>query len=148
MTQHQRRNAICFTLTILLAAVAARAEEPRIYDAGQLPNDSRLADPKDLNDYFPFDVPPSKAAWESRADDLRRRVMIATGVWPMPERTPMNPVIHGKVRRDGFTVEKVYFESMPNHFVTGLLFRPEGEGKNLTGRALPTRARWANAGLR
>ena len=37
----------------------------------------------------------------------------------------MSPVIHGKAQRQGFTVEKVYFESMPNHFVTGLLFRPD-----------------------
>jgi dienelactone hydrolase len=37
----------------------------------------------------------------------------------------LNPVIHGKVKRPGFTVEKVYFESVPGFFVTGLLFRPE-----------------------
>ena len=43
----------------------------------------------------------------------------------MPTRTDLNPVIHGKVQRDGFSVERVYFESMPNHFVTGLLFRPD-----------------------
>ncbi|MCA9040499.1 MAG: acetylxylan esterase, partial [Planctomycetaceae bacterium] len=48
----------------------------------------------------------------------------------MPERTPLNPVIHGKFTRDGITIEKVYFESLPGHYVTGLLFRPaEGEGK-------------------
>jgi dienelactone hydrolase len=46
----------------------------------------------------------------------------------MPKKTPLHPVIHGKVQRDGFTVEKVYFESVPGHFVTGLLFRPD-DGK-------------------
>ncbi|MCH7729638.1 MAG: acetylxylan esterase, partial [Planctomycetes bacterium] len=43
----------------------------------------------------------------------------------MPDKTPLKPVIHGRVEREGFTVEKVYFESLPNHFVTGLLFRPK-----------------------
>ncbi len=50
--------------------------------------------------------------------------MVATGLWPLPEKTPLNPVIRGKVARPGFTVEKVHFESVPGHFVTGLLFRP------------------------
>ncbi len=85
---------------------------------------------KDLDGYFPF-VPPSDLdAWKFRADELQTRVLVSTGLWPMPGRTPMNPVIHGKVARDGFSIEKVYFESIPGHFVTGFLFRPE----NSTGR--------------
>jgi len=107
------------------AGAFAQVSELRVYDLGQLPNDSRLREPKDLDGYFPFPVPPSKAAWEARAEELRRRVLIATGLWPMPERTPLNPVLHGRAVRPGFTVEKVYFESVPGHFVTGLLFRPD-----------------------
>lgn len=102
------------------------AEVPRVCEPGQQPNDARLAELKDLNGYFPLEVPETKAAWEARAEELRRRVLVATGLWPMPERTPLNPVIYGQVRRDGFTVEKVYFESLPGHYVTGLLFRPDG----------------------
>ena len=93
------------------------------------PNDSRLGELKDLQDYFPFEVPESKEDWETRKEELKRRVMVATNLWPMPERTPLNAVIHGKMERLGFTVEKVYFESVPNHFVTGLLFRPD-DGKD------------------
>lgn len=99
----------------------------RVMDPGQQPQDARLQAPKDLNGYFPFQVPDSKPQWEQRRAELKQRVLVATGLWPMPEKTPLNPVIHGKVVRDGFTVEKVYFESLPGHFVTGLLFRPEGE---------------------
>lgn len=105
----------------------------RVFDDGQLPNDSRLAELKDLNGYFPFEVPNGEAAWEARAEELRRRVLVATGLWPMPEKTPLNPVLHGKVQRPGFTVEKVYFESVPDHFVTGLLFRPD-DGKTKVKR--------------
>jgi dienelactone hydrolase len=131
MTQTLLRSQIGFTLALLLFCSNVRAEGHRVYELGQLPNDSRLGEPKDLNGYFPFKAPASKAAWEARAEELRRRVMIATDVWPMPERTPMNPVIYGKVQRDGFTVEKVYFESVPNHFVTGLLFRPDDGKQNI-----------------
>ncbi len=90
-------------------------------------DDPRWEDPKTLNGHFPFEVPESVEAWEARREALRRRVLVATGLWPMPEKTPLNAVIHGAVERDGFRVERVYFESLPGHFVTGLLFRPEGD---------------------
>jgi dienelactone hydrolase len=109
---------------VIATTETARADELRVYKEGQQPNDVRLQAPKDLNGYFPFEVPAGKAAWEKRADELRQRVLVATGLWPAPEKTPLNAVIHGKVERPGFTVEKVYFESVPGHFVTGLLFRP------------------------
>lgn len=109
----------------------------RVFEPGQLPNDSRLQPLKDLNGHFPFEVPQSKPEWESRRADLQRRILVATGLWPMPTRTPLNAVVHGKVLRDGFTVEKVYLESVPNHFVTGLLFRPTAPGSNRPGVLSP-----------
>ncbi|MCA9178563.1 MAG: acetylxylan esterase [Planctomycetales bacterium] len=114
-----------------LPARGALAQAPRVYADGQLPDDSRLTEPKDLNGYFPFLVPDSRGEWEARAGRLRRQVRIATGIWPQPERTPLNAQIYGKSSRDGFTVEKVHFESVPGHYVTGLLFRPaNGDGKH------------------
>lgn len=124
-------------LLVLLAwATSSAAENLRIYQPGEKPNDIRLGTLKDLNGYFPFVVPADKDAWEQRAAELRRRVLVATGLWPLPERTSLNPVIHGKVQRDGFTVEKVYFESIPNHFVTGLLFRPDDGKEDLKRPAI------------
>ncbi len=82
---------------------------------------------KDLNGFFPFHVPENIEAWESRAELLKQRVLVANGIFPLPERTPLNAVVHGKVERDGFTVEKVYLESVPGFHVTGLLFRPSGK---------------------
>lgn len=111
----------------LLLGNSAYGQLPRVYPDGQQPDDRRLGPLKDLQGFFPFEVPESKGAWQKRKEELRRRVLVATGLWPMPKKTPLNAVIHGKVERDGFTVEKVYFESLPGHFVTGLLFRPESE---------------------
>ncbi len=111
-------------------APAARAAGPRVLPPGQVPQDRRLGPLKDLDGFFPFIPPATRQAWEERARRLRRQVLVATGLWPMPKRTPLNPVIFGRVDRPSFTVEKVYFESYPGHFVTGLLFRP----KAATGR--------------
>ena len=100
---------------------------------GVPPHDSRLAPLKDLNGHFPFDVPDSADRWRQRADELRRRVLVANGLWPMPEKTPLSAVVMPATEREGFTFHRVYFESLPGHYVTGLLFRPLG----LTGKQAP-----------
>ena len=87
--------------------------------------DIRLQPPKDLNGYFPFNPPSSLSEWDVRRDQVRRRILVAEGLWPMPTKTPLNPVVHGKVEGDGFTVEKVYFDSAPGFFVTGSLWKPK-----------------------
>ena len=112
-------------LFVLLSFVCPLVAQVVAQDANTPTNDARLGELKDLNGEFQFHVPSSKEAWDARAGELRRQVLVSTGLWPLPKRTPLNAVIHGRVKRDGFTVEKVYFESMPNHYVTGLLFRPD-----------------------
>ena len=85
-----------------------------------------------LDDHFPFTPPESVEEWETRREAIRRQILVSLGLWPMPERAPMQPVIHGRVERDDFTVERVFFESYPGHFVTGSLFRPKSvEGETL-----------------
>jgi hypothetical protein len=39
-----------------------------------------------------------------------------------PERTPLHPRTVGTLRGDGFTIEKVIYESQPKHYVTALLY--------------------------
>ena len=114
-------------MTTCCLAVNLVAQAPRVLEKGKIPDDKRLGPLKTLNGHFPFRVPETAGDWHRRAEFLRQRVLVATGLMPMPEKTPLKPVIHGKVTREGFTIERVYFESLPGHFVSGLLFRPEGE---------------------
>jgi dienelactone hydrolase len=139
---HSFFGHFCYSILLVLAwltfGVMPEAQaQLRVYPEGELPKDRRLEALKDYDGYFPFEVPPNKTDWESRAEELRRRVLVATGIWPMPEKTPLNPHIFGLTKRDGFTVEKVYFESLPGHFITGLLFRPEGPGAKRPGVLCP-----------
>src|SRR5207245_7331954 len=101
--------------TLALAALLLASQEapPRVLPPGKLPADARLAPLKDLDGYFPFEVPATREAWEKRAEELRRQARVATGLWPMPERTPLNAQVWGRVDRPDFTVEKVAFESFP-----------------------------------
>jgi len=93
-------------------------------------DDARLGPLKDLNGYFPFPAPKSVQEWEPRRDFVQRQLVISQGLWPMPTKTPLNAVIHGKIDQGDYTVEKVYFESAPGFFVTGNLYRP----KNISGK--------------
>ena len=67
--------------------------------------------------------------WKQRQQEVRETFMNIVG--PFPEKSPLNPVITGKVKGDGFTVEKLYFESMPGVKVTAGFFIPEGKARKL-----------------
>lgn len=109
------------------SVVSAIAEEGRVLPEGQLPNDARLSEPVTLHDYHPFRPVGSEAEWEHRRQEIRQRVQVACGLWPMPTKTPLHAVIHGRVDRGDYTVERVFFQSLPGHFVSGSLYRPAGE---------------------
>ncbi|MEZ5385073.1 MAG: hypothetical protein R3F13_06110 [Prosthecobacter sp.] len=114
--------------TLLLAFFAATIAQAE---------DIRLQPPKDLNGYFPFNPPSSLSEWDERREQVRRQILVAEGLWPMPTKTPLNAVIHGKVEGDGFTVERVYFESAPGFYVTGSLWKP----KEIKGKVLASCSR-------
>src|SRR5881397_4076743 len=133
-------------LPLLFSVAILQAAGPKVYSDGNQSKDVRHEPPKDLDGYFPFTPPVSKAAWEKRAERVRRQILVSQGLWPMPTKTPLNPVIHGKIDRGEYTVEKVYFESVPGFFVTGNLYRP----KNVNGKApavLFAHGHWPNARL-
>jgi dienelactone hydrolase len=109
---------------------AAEGDDPTKVLAGTTKStDSRLGPPKTLNDYFPFVVPSTKVAWEARRKQLREQLLVATGLWPLSEKTPLNPTIHGLISRPGYTIEKVFFASTPGHYVSGNLYRPAQDEK-------------------
>ncbi len=61
-----------------------------------------------------------------RQDSLRAKFIGALGGFP--ERTPLHPRVVGTVKGDGFRVEKVIYESRPEHHVTASLYVPDGKG--------------------
>ena len=59
-------------------------------------------------------------------DRIRSEYLKLLGVFP--KKTPLNPVITGRIEKDKYLIEKVAFESRPDHHVTALLYIPEGKG--------------------
>jgi dienelactone hydrolase len=50
-------------------------------------------------------------------------------IGPFPEKTPLNARVTGTIKKDGFQIEKVIYESMPGLYVTAAMFIPDGRGK-------------------
>ena len=69
----------------------------------------------------------SKEEWLERAAFVRDHILVSCGLWPMPKKEPLNPKVFGRIERQGYSVEKVLFESYPGFFVTGNLYRPLGK---------------------
>lgn len=127
------------TALLILATAACGFAQPtkptpkdpsRVLPPGQLPKDARLGKPRDLNDkYHPWTPPKTLAEWKQERQRIREQVLVSQGLWPMPPKTPLKAVVHGKIDRGDFTVEKVYFQSYPGHYVTGNLYRPKRKGE-------------------
>ncbi|HEY2584832.1 MAG TPA: acetylxylan esterase [Tepidisphaeraceae bacterium] len=117
-------------ILLLLSSLAFAGAAPRVFEAGKLPDDARLHELHDVDHPVIFTPFTDRSAWEQRAKQLREQTLVAEGLWPLPPKTPLNPVIHGRIDRDDYTIEKVFFASYPGHYVSGNLYRP----KNRTGK--------------
>jgi hypothetical protein len=116
---------------------SAQAGPPRIVPVGTVPQDIRLTELKNERGYYPFTPCSSREAWERRTSRLRRQMLVAAGLWPMPDKAPSKPAIHGLVDCGRYTVEKVILETYPGFFLTGNLYRPKGRSGKLPAVLTP-----------
>ena len=82
-------------------------------------------------DHFELRLKPVKSLeeWELRKKELREMLLLRAGLWPLPEKMPLNAKIFDVRQGDGFTVAKVYYESLPGFLATGNLYKPtKGKG--------------------
>ena len=96
-----------------------------------------------LNTPRTFPVIDTKEAWQERAREIREQILVSCGLWPMPEKTPLQPKIFGRIERDGYTVEKVYLQTHPGFYLGGNLYRPRGRGNGPFPAILNPHGHWA-----
>jgi cephalosporin-C deacetylase-like acetyl esterase len=70
-------------------------------------------------------LPATKAELEARKPEMRRQLMMALGLDPLPPRTPLNARVTGVFARNGYRVEKIVIESRPGFPVTANLYLPD-----------------------
>ena len=61
--------------------------------------------------------------WDKRVKTIRDSMISWAG--PFPTRNPLNAKITGTLKRDGYTIEKILFESRPGFYVSANLYLPE-----------------------
>ncbi len=61
--------------------------------------------------------------WQKRQMLVREKLMKTVG--PFPKKTPLNPKITETLIKDGYKIEKLYYESQPDFYVTACLFIPD-----------------------
>ena len=98
--------------------------------------DTRLGAAKHVSTPWTLRRYRTLAEWEQRAAAIRRHILVCAGLWPLPEKTSLKAQVFGRIEREGYAVEKVFFESLPGFFVCGNLYRPLGEG-SFPGIACP-----------
>jgi dienelactone hydrolase len=104
-----------FLLAVLLC-LTTRAQVPE--------SDSRLTDLPGTNTHFA--MPPYKtlAEWEARRAHLRKQILSAAGLLPLPQKTDLHPQIFGRIENRDYSIEKVLLETMPGYYLGGNLYRP------------------------
>jgi dienelactone hydrolase len=142
-------RSLSVALVAVLATVVLAAQAPlhRVLAPSAALDDPRVTTPRHLDAPGRFEPTfATRADWEARAATLRRQVQVAVGLWPMPERGPVKATIHGRIVRDGYTIEKVSLVSLPGHYVTGNLYRPTGSSGRRPA-VLSPHGHWENGRL-
>ncbi len=93
--------------------------------------------------YFTSEVDQIQGKWldefqgredfEKKLPVKRQQYADMIGLWPIPERTDLNPVVTGTIVRDGIEVRKLHFQSLPGLYVTANLYLPEDRNEKLPG---------------
>jgi dienelactone hydrolase len=116
------------TALCLLVSTSALAQEPR---------DAAALAPASLEEFLKkqafellakrrADVAAIRTPEQIAARQTRLKAFFMASLGDMPERTPLNPHVVGRIDRPGHRVEKVIFESRPGHHLTAALYLPEG----------------------
>ncbi len=106
------------------------------------PEDVRATITRHLDMTYAMPTYSTKEEWLARKAALRTQILVAAGLWPTPEKCPLNARIFDRLERNGYSVEKVFFESYPGFYVTGNLYRPRGTAGPFPG-VLSPHGHWA-----
>jgi cephalosporin-C deacetylase-like acetyl esterase len=79
----------------------------------------------------------TKAEWEKLRPKLKEQYLDMLGLWPLPEKTPLNAKVTGTLERGDVVIEKLHFQSKPGLYITGNLYRPKASREHERPEKLP-----------
>jgi pimeloyl-ACP methyl ester carboxylesterase len=146
----KRSCLICGLVMVLAPAVTASAEAPP-KEAFQVLQQTPLPGPR-ITSYLRYQTEQAwkldedrRAAWQNihteqqllhLQDELRAKLLQMIGGLPA-EKTDLHPRITGRIDMDGFSIEKLIFESLPGIYVTALVYLPSDRSSKHPGVLLP-----------
>src|SRR5258708_14417764 len=103
-------------LLTFLMCVTLNAQIP-LTDAGktEIPN---------TDTHFTARTYKTLAEWQARRAHLRKQILSAAGLLPMPPKNDLHPQIFGRIENKTYSIEKVLLETMPGYYLGGNLYRP------------------------
>ena len=111
---------------VLVAFAVLAPGRGRADERVALAPDARTTELRHLDLPYSFPAPRTLDEWRARASFLRTHILASTGLLPLPPRGDLRAQVFGRVDHGDYTVEKVFFESLPGFYVTGNLYRPKG----------------------
>ena len=118
-----RAIILLFTATLLTAQIPAQ--------------DSRNTFTPDTDTHAKLPEFKTLHEWEQRKAYLRKQILSATGLYPMPHRGAPHAEVFGRLERDGYTIEKVLLETLPGYYLGGNLYRPLNSSSKRPGIVNP-----------
>jgi dienelactone hydrolase len=120
---------LCWML-LLLAGSASGGEDLSVFDPAEGNGRKTLREALHEECFAAIDRRLQAYEQIKTAEDLRvwqqqRRETFFRQLGGLPERTPLNAQVVGKLAGDGYRIEKVIFESQPEHHVTANLYLPD-----------------------
>src|SRR5437879_493583 len=119
-----RHLLLLFLLVVMPAGAPARSNPGDAMIDNYLAQETVKISPRFL------DGATTLEEWQARRPRLRQEYLDMLGLWPLPEKTPLQATVTGTLERNNFVIEKLHFQSRPGLYVTGNLYRPKkAEGR-------------------
>jgi cephalosporin-C deacetylase-like acetyl esterase len=120
------------SLILVIAAAAGAQEKLQILSPAQEPR-KMLYRFMQAEAQKHFDARRKLVAALNTPEEIRRRqadlhAKFLEAIGPLPPKTPLNAKVVGALQGPGFRVEKIIYESRPEHHVTANLYVPDGKG--------------------
>ena len=108
------------TLLTLLVCGALHAQTP-----APIPlTDARNTEIPNTDTHFTARTYKTLAEWQARRAHLRKQILAAAGLLPMPPKNDLHPQIFGRIENKTYSIEKVLLETLPGYYLGGNLYRP------------------------
>ena len=107
-------------LVVLLFCLPIAAQVP-----APIPkDDARNTDIPNTDSHFAPPVYKTLGEWEARRAYLRKQILSAAGLLPLPVKNDLHPQIFGRIENGDYSIEKVLIETLPGYYLGGNLYRP------------------------